>query len=220
MWIWAQKTGPAQEAQPMKQRRPVIAPRKKAGAARWVHRRMRPSHSNSPTCAKPNSRSNPPISSPPTSPPSLPAGRSLLRLRLRLRLRHSSSPASVPSMESSALRSFHYSVTTLSHARSLPERAGVVPVHCSWSAGSKFDIRRLKVAGNIFCSPKRRNAVVTSSVKASDAVAAANSSVPADSTTNDSKENNALQSATFPAGFEALLLEVCDETEVAELKLK
>ncbi|XP_031373878.1 uncharacterized protein LOC116188570 isoform X2 [Punica granatum] len=120
-------------------------------------------------------------------------------------------------MESSALRSFHYSVTTLSHARSLPERAGVVPVHCSWSAGSKFDIRRLKVAGNIFCSPKRRNAVVTSSVKASDAVAAANSS---DSTTNDSKENNALQSATFPAGFEALLLEVCDETEVAELKLK
>ncbi|PQP97691.1 uncharacterized protein Pyn_10687 [Prunus yedoensis var. nudiflora] len=35
-----------------------------------------------------------------------------------------------------------------------------------------------------------------------------------------SHQERTTQSATFPNGFEALMLEVCDETEVAELKLK
>ncbi|KAF9676978.1 hypothetical protein SADUNF_Sadunf08G0059600 [Salix dunnii] len=35
-----------------------------------------------------------------------------------------------------------------------------------------------------------------------------------------SLEKNSPRNATFPNGFEALVLEVCDETEIAELKLK
>lgn len=41
-----------------------------------------------------------------------------------------------------------------------------------------------------------------------------------DNRTNGSTEKRGLRSATFPNAFEALLLEVCDETSVAELQLK
>ncbi|KAK4798241.1 hypothetical protein SAY86_030567 [Trapa natans] len=108
----------------------------------------------------------------------------------------------------------------MSRVRLLPEKPGMVPAHCSWSSFRKIEIHGLRVAGDILCSPKRRNASITASVKAPDAVVTSNSSVLAENTSKESKENNALQSAIFPAGFEALLLEVCDETEVAELKLK
>ncbi|KAF9674558.1 hypothetical protein SADUNF_Sadunf10G0139500 [Salix dunnii] len=41
-----------------------------------------------------------------------------------------------------------------------------------------------------------------------------------DSNKQGSLEKNSQRNATFPNGFEALILDVCDETEVAELKLK
>ncbi|XVE52428.1 hypothetical protein DITRI_Ditri02bG0121500 [Diplodiscus trichospermus] len=44
--------------------------------------------------------------------------------------------------------------------------------------------------------------------------------VPLDSNKQGSLEKKTSQNATFPNGFEALVLEVCDETEVAELKMK
>ncbi|KAK4782640.1 hypothetical protein SAY86_007014 [Trapa natans] len=95
----------------------------------------------------------------------------------------------------------------------------MVPVHCSWSSFRKFEFQGLRVAGDILCS-SRRNASITASLKASDAIVTANSSVLADNTAEELNENNALQSTIFPAGFEALLLEVCDETDVSEHKLK
>ncbi|KAK4800570.1 hypothetical protein SAY86_021057 [Trapa natans] len=78
----------------------------------------------------------------------------------------------------------------------------------------------LKVSRNIYCSPTKKNLAVVSAVKTPDAAVPENSSVPADNTTKDSEKRDSYRSATFPAGFEALLLEVCDETEVAELKFK
>lgn len=50
--------------------------------------------------------------------------------------------------------------------------------------------------------------------------AVSNSNVPLSNGTNGSTQKHGLLSATFPDAFEALLLEVCDETSIAELQLK
>ncbi|KAJ4720147.1 putative Biotin carboxyl carrier protein of acetyl-CoA carboxylase [Melia azedarach] len=115
-------------------------------------------------------------------------------------------------MESSTvLRSFHCSA--ILHSGSLHERPGIVPVHNSrWAASNK--------SFKLISSPVKRYATALSSAKTSENIATAKNDVLLENTTESSLEKDTLRSATFPSGFEALMLEVCDETEIAELKLK
>ncbi|GAV62445.1 Biotin_lipoyl domain-containing protein [Cephalotus follicularis] len=128
-------------------------------------------------------------------------------------------------MDSSAVhRSFHYSAGCVSNVRSVLERPGMFSMHYgSWLNSSKL----YNQVGDKLNSPSRkRNGTIISCVKASDAPVIAKSdvildgTVSSDSTPQGSTEKSTLASATFPNGIEALVLEVCDETEIAELKLK
>jgi len=83
------------------------------------------------------------------------------------------------------------------------DRAAVVPYH--------------KVRWN---SHTRGKKTLVSCANAVEAINITNSDASSDSTLQSSLEKKPLQTATFPNGFEALVLEVCDETEIAELKLK
>ncbi|KAL7214707.1 hypothetical protein ACSBR1_026983 [Camellia fascicularis] len=119
-------------------------------------------------------------------------------------------------MESAAvLRSFHCSVGTVSHVRSILERPCVVAMHnATWPNLSK------SFGGKLVSYPIKQEGMVVSCVKTSEVTLAVKSDVPSDSRPQGLLEKNCLGSAIFPNGFEALVLEVCDETEVAELKLK
>ncbi|XP_074280757.1 uncharacterized protein LOC141605767 [Silene latifolia] len=83
--------------------------------------------------------------------------------------------------------------------------------------------------GLAMCSPSLIVGKATTSVrKRGLVVACANTPEATISSNSDSSLDNGLKSspqkrasrATFPSAFEALLLEVCDETSVAELQLK
>ncbi|KAM7274619.1 hypothetical protein ACFE04_016485 [Oxalis oulophora] len=109
-------------------------------------------------------------------------------------------------MDSSAtLRSFHSSVAAASNVRPLLERPGMVSVHKLYGHG-------LVVGGKLNYS-SRKNGTLIFSVKESEAPVTAKSS---DSTSQHSTNKN----TTFPSGFEVLVLDMCDETEIAELKMK
>ncbi|OAY38344.1 biotin carboxyl carrier protein of acetyl-CoA carboxylase [Manihot esculenta] len=79
--------------------------------------------------------------------------------------------------------------------------------------------QRLTVCQNFISSSVKRNVSLLSCVKAPEAASTATAKSYAGGV-NGSLEKSSLRSATFPNGFEALVLEVCDETEVAEVKLK
>ncbi|XP_071732263.1 uncharacterized protein [Rutidosis leptorrhynchoides] len=100
-------------------------------------------------------------------------------------------------MDSAAvLRSFHYSVGTVAPLRAASfERPGVVQ-------GSTFGL-------NLVSSQKKQTRARVSCVKSSE--------VSVVDMTNGSVEK---KTSTFPNGFEELLLSVCDETQIAELKMK
>ncbi|KAI6670194.1 hypothetical protein NL676_005079 [Syzygium grande] len=119
-------------------------------------------------------------------------------------------------MESSAaLRSFHDFAGTLSRAESLPHKPGAIPVQSCAAPSNKLCIQGFAAHG---IAPLRiRSAAIVSCVKTSEATGVAKSS---EGNTQYSKNKTTLPRATFPSGFEELLLEVCDETEIAELKLK
>ncbi|KAF5736530.1 Biotin/lipoyl attachment domain-containing protein isoform 1 [Tripterygium wilfordii] len=119
-------------------------------------------------------------------------------------------------MESSAaLRSFHFSVGTVSHMRSLQERPGIVSVqNGSWAMSGKMDTRGFTICRTIISSPIWRNETLVSCVKTSEA------SVVAKTDDMEMKEKTTRRTTSFPNGFEALVLQVCDETEIAELKMK
>ncbi|KAF5453721.1 hypothetical protein F2P56_028604 [Juglans regia] len=122
-------------------------------------------------------------------------------------------------MESSAvLRSFHCSVGTTSQVRSLLERPSPVPIYnASWPIPSKSCSQGLTVSGKLVFSSTKQKGMVVLSAKTSEAM---ETSKFDDSVVKGSLEEKAPFSATFPNELEALVLEVCDETEVAELKLK
>ncbi|CAI0377999.1 unnamed protein product [Linum tenue] len=96
-------------------------------------------------------------------------------------------------MESSVfLRSFHCSVPTVSNAQPLAERPGAIS-----------SVQTVGFSRTLVCSPVKRNLSIVSCAKTSDSSVASKSA-----------------GAYFPFLLRALMLEVCDETEVAELKLK
>ncbi|XP_057484110.1 uncharacterized protein LOC130770617 isoform X3 [Actinidia eriantha] len=117
-------------------------------------------------------------------------------------------------MESAAvLRSFN---CTVSRVRSIHNRPSMVAVHnVSWPTLSKSHIQGFALGGKLVSYP-----VVVSCATTSETTVATDSEVLSDSRPQGLLEKNSLRGATFPNGFEALVLQVCDETEVAELELK
>ncbi|CAK9160618.1 unnamed protein product [Ilex paraguariensis] len=114
-------------------------------------------------------------------------------------------------MESATvLRSFHYSIGTASHVPMI-EKPGMV------RNSIRSPIQGLTFGGKLASSPMKREIILVSCVKTSETATTAKSN---DSRLEGSLQKNSLQTATFPSGFEALVQEVCDETEIAELKLK
>ncbi|XP_011084859.1 uncharacterized protein LOC105167007 [Sesamum indicum] len=118
-------------------------------------------------------------------------------------------------MESAAvLRSCHYAFTKGSHFRTVLEKPGTVTINYSaFSNLSKLTV----CGGKLSSSTNRHGAILVSCVK--------NSETPVTSKSNSDPNGAVLEkkspsSMTFPNGFEALLTEVCDETKIAELKLK
>ncbi|XP_031115250.1 uncharacterized protein LOC116019242 [Ipomoea triloba] len=121
-------------------------------------------------------------------------------------------------MESAAvLRSLHHSVGN-SHLKSILDMAGVVPMN-----NAAFSNRSgLTFGGKLICSRNRDNRLVMSSAKTPETIPTNlnGAAVLTDSQQTVPDEKNSLTQAIFPDGFEALITEVCDDTEIAELKLK
>ncbi|KAL4304276.1 hypothetical protein GQ457_10G008900 [Hibiscus cannabinus] len=114
---------------------------------------------------------------------------------------------------SAALRSFHYDVpqANCSLERTITFRM----FYGCWRNSKKSCAPSLMVGEKN--NPSTRTAILTSSAKIYEATVIAK---PNDSTSQGSLEKKSPQNATFPNGFEALVLEVYDETEIAELKMK
>ncbi|XP_058787626.1 uncharacterized protein LOC131661978 [Vicia villosa] len=119
-----------------------------------------------------------------------------------------------------AIRSFHYPIGTISHLRSSIDRASVVPCHkVRWNSSNGL-FQPLTNAEKCVYSRTRGKRTLVPCAEAVEAINTTKSDASSDSTLQNSIEKKPLQTATFPSGFEALVLEVCDETEIAELKLK
>ncbi|XP_004240889.1 uncharacterized protein [Solanum lycopersicum] len=122
-------------------------------------------------------------------------------------------------MESAAvLRSFHHSVGTTSHVRSVIEMPGVIPTNnIAFSKPTKFSLKGSSNGARRISSPNKHGRLILSCAKTSETTVTAKSG---DGNHKVPTESSPLPTATFPKGFEALITEVCDDTEVAELKLK
>ncbi|GMH19342.1 hypothetical protein Nepgr_021183 [Nepenthes gracilis] len=113
-------------------------------------------------------------------------------------------------MESAAaLRSFHCSAGIFSHIWSSHERPG----KSTWSSYQSH-IQGLAVGK--LASSTRRAQILVSCSKTTGMILSSKS----DGSPKSPMEKHTLQCTTFPDIFEALVLEVCDETSVAEVKLK
>ncbi|KAJ8552932.1 hypothetical protein K7X08_020325 [Anisodus acutangulus] len=127
-------------------------------------------------------------------------------------------------MESAAvLRSFHHSGGTTSHVRSVIEMPGVIPTNSvAFSKPTKLPLKGSSIDARVMSSPNKHGRLILSCAKTSETTVTAksNGAVLADSHQKVPTERSPLPTATFPKGFEALITEVCDDTEVAELKLK
>ncbi|KAK6121993.1 hypothetical protein DH2020_044267 [Rehmannia glutinosa] len=125
-------------------------------------------------------------------------------------------------MESAAvLRSFNYAVSTSSHLRIVLEKPGITMNNAAFSNLSKLPV----CGGKLISFTNKRGSLFLSCVKTSDTTAPAKSNGdPNGAVLSESQhgiqEKKTSAPATFPNGFEALLTEVCDETKIAELKLK
>ncbi|XP_014494473.1 uncharacterized protein LOC106756525 isoform X1 [Vigna radiata var. radiata] len=129
-------------------------------------------------------------------------------------------------MESSAaIRSFNYTMGTMSHMRPSRDKQVVVPIHnVRWNSKSRLFIQHLAYDRKHINSHMKGNNTLVSCAKTAEPINTSKSgddvAASSDSTPQGSLEKKPLQAATFPNGFEALVLEVCDETEIAELKVK
>ncbi|XP_019416860.1 PREDICTED: uncharacterized protein LOC109328064 [Lupinus angustifolius] len=120
-----------------------------------------------------------------------------------------------------AIRSFHYSIGTMSHMQSSLQKPAVVLSHnVRWNSKSRLSIQRLANGEKHIISHIRGKKTLVSCAKAVEAINTTKSDASSDSTPQKSLEKKPLEAATFPNGFEDLILEVCDETEIAELKVK
>ncbi|XP_021769265.1 uncharacterized protein LOC110733513 [Chenopodium quinoa] len=105
---------------------------------------------------------------------------------------------------------FRLSAGSISHASSSLEKPAwptVVRSHCQTLAVGKLT------------SSSRQARLVVSCAKTPETTVSSNSDAPVNNRSKGSIEKHAVRT-TFPNAFEALLLEVCDETSVAEVQLK
>ncbi|RDX79193.1 accB, partial [Mucuna pruriens] len=110
---------------------------------------------------------------------------------------------------------------TMSHMRPSLEKQVAVPIHnIRWNSKSRLFIQHLAYAQKHINSHTKGKNTLVSCAKTVEAINTSKSDDSSDGTPQDSLEKKPLQTATFPNGFEALVLEVCDETEIAELKVK
>ncbi|KNA11168.1 hypothetical protein SOVF_137780 [Spinacia oleracea] len=108
---------------------------------------------------------------------------------------------------------FRLSAGSISHACSSLEK----PSLASWPTVIRSHCQALTVGK--LASSSRQARIVVSCAKTPETTVSSNSDVPVNNRSKGSIEKHALR-ATFPHAFEALLLEVCDETSVAEVQLK
>lgn len=130
------------------------------------------------------------------------------------------SPIRAPKpMESAAvLRSFYHSVGITPHVRSVIEIPGVIPTNSiAFSKPTKLPLKGYSNGARFMSSPNKHGRLILPCAKTSESTVTARSG---DSHQKVPTESSPLPTATFPKGFEALITEVCDDTEVAELKLK
>ncbi|MED6172197.1 hypothetical protein PIB30_047860 [Stylosanthes scabra] len=119
---------------------------------------------------------------------------------------------------SAAIRSLHYPIGSMAPMRCSLEKPAIVPSHnIRWNSKSRLFVQRLVNGEKHFNYHNNGNKTLVLCAKTADAI---NTTKSEDTTSQDSLEKKPLQSGTFPNGFEALVLEVCDETEIAELKVK
>ncbi|CAK8566431.1 unnamed protein product [Lathyrus sativus] len=121
---------------------------------------------------------------------------------------------------SAAIRSFHHPIGIISHVRSSIDRAAVVSCHKVRRNSSNGLFQHLTNGEKCVYSHSRGKKTLVACTKTVEPINTTKSDASSDSTLQNSLEKKPLQTATFPNGFEALVLEVCDETEIAELKLK
>ncbi|KAJ6817425.1 uncharacterized protein M6B38_412810 [Iris pallida] len=119
-------------------------------------------------------------------------------------------------MESAAiLRSFHGAQPSLFFLEK-PVAAPVYPAHlrmASFSQGSMTGRR-------LISSPIGHRGPSVPFTKALETTSAVTSDATSEMTSKGPVENEHVQKSTFPTGFEALILDVCDQTDIAEVKLK
>ncbi|KAK1409387.1 hypothetical protein QVD17_35913 [Tagetes erecta] len=104
------------------------------------------------------------------------------------------------------LCTFHYSGSVAVRPRVVSMRMH----NAKWLASSESRVRAF--GRELVSSTKKRTGMVVSCVKASDAAVVDKS--------DGLSEKSISRSATFPSGFEELVVGVCDETQIAELKMK
>ncbi|CAN4102334.1 unnamed protein product [Withania somnifera] len=102
---------------------------------------------------------------------------------------------------------------------------GVIPTNSiSFSKSTKFPLKDYSNGARFVSSPIKHGRLILSCAKISESTVTARSGgvVLADSHQKVPvpTKSSPLPTTTFPKGFEALITEVCDDTEVAELKLK
>ncbi|KAF9594706.1 hypothetical protein IFM89_034491 [Coptis chinensis] len=113
------------------------------------------------------------------------------------------------------LRSFHCSLGTVTHVQAMLEKPGLIPM-CNATSNKS------PLAGRLSFSPVTRKGTLLPCFKTAETttVAATPDVAALDSNSNGPVAKKSVNGAIFPKGFEELVLEVCDETDVAELKLK
>ncbi|XP_058110446.1 uncharacterized protein LOC131253467 isoform X2 [Magnolia sinica] len=122
-------------------------------------------------------------------------------------------------METAAiLRSFHCTVGTIPRVQSFLEKPGL-PIYNATSNKPLF-MPGLRVGRRFISSPVDRKESFIPNAKASETTLPATPDVSSDSSSQGPLEEKNLRATTFPNGFESLILEVCDETDVAELIMK
>lgn len=91
-------------------------------------------------------------------------------------------------------------------------RPGVVSMHnVKWLTSTKFVVSTF--GRELVSSPTKRAGILVSCVKASDAVVIDESKGSVD-------HKSVSRGATFPSGYKELIMGVCDNTQIAELKIK
>ncbi|CAI9091795.1 OLC1v1026911C1 [Oldenlandia corymbosa var. corymbosa] len=130
-------------------------------------------------------------------------------------------------MESAAvLRSFNCMTSPL---RSISDKPGVFLMNsASFSGFGKHTLQGLSYGAKLISSPNKLGGAIVLSAKSSEVTLTAksndlgdsNGAVKPDSSQKVSGQNSSPRRTTFPNGFEELVTDVCDDTEIVELKVK